>query len=143
MNEELRPCPFCGREVHVCEIKLNNPDLFMAEVGCEFCGVHFRKCRGTLEEAKSRAIEAWNARREKMVWHYPSKGDYPPVGKWEACSHLVLVFWWRVDSTGKRAKVYGLDRWCEDHKEWESYGEPAAWLPLPEPPEEEDYAKCH
>ena len=72
------------------------------------------------------------------LWHYPSKGEYPPVGEFVATSHLVLVFWWNTDCNGKKAKVYGLDRWCEQHKEWDSYPQlPIAWQPLPEPPKEE------
>ena len=71
-------------------------------------------------------------------WHYPSKGEYPPVGEFDATSHLVLVFWWDTDCKGKKAKVYGLDRWCEQHKEWDNYPQhPIAWMPLPEPPKEE------
>jgi len=74
----------------------------------------------------------------ELGWHYPSKGEYPPVGEFDATSHLVLVFWWSTDCNGKKAKVYGLDRWCEQHKEWDNYPQrPIAWQPLPEPPKEE------
>ena len=72
-------------------------------------------------------------------WHYPSKGDYPKCGEFDATSNLVLVFWWSVDSKGKTAKVYGLDRWCEQHKEWDNYhSRPIAWMPLPLPPKESE-----
>jgi len=63
MSEELKPCPFCGSEAYIWNIRdWGEPPLFIIEVGCEKCDVHFRKCRETLEEAKSRAIEAWNRR---------------------------------------------------------------------------------
>lgn len=83
-------------------------------------------------------LEELRYRLEANRWHYPSKGEYPPVGEFDATSHLVLVFWWNTDCNGKKAKVYGLDRWCEQHKEWDSYPQhPIAWMPLPEPPKEE------
>ena len=63
MNE-LKPCPFCGEKAYIFEIKDWDDGLKIVEAGCDKCDIHFRKCRETLEEAKSKAIEAWNRRAE-------------------------------------------------------------------------------
>ena len=78
---------------------------------------------------------------EKREWRYPSLGEYPEVDEWEPTSRLVPVFWWSVDSTGKKAKVYGLDRWARaPYNEWEKYNDHdiVAWQYLPEAPEVEE-----
>lgn len=79
--------------------------------------------------AKSAFIDGFNADR----WHYPSKGEYPPIGEHRVASDLVLIF---CDDKG--FMVYHLDRY-NVYNEWEKYPHnPTAWMPLPKPPKEEE-----
>ena len=59
----------------------------------------------------------------EMRWHYPSKGEYPT----ERGRYLVV---WR----GEYVHI-DFDQWVGD--EWLYDSDVIAWMPLPEPPQEE------
>ena len=53
-SNELKPCPFCGREAVIC-----SPDAYrytQSIVGCEFCRIFF------VDDFEENAIAAWNRR---------------------------------------------------------------------------------
>ena len=72
MNEELKPCPFCGG---IAELHEYSNDFF---VKCTCCGIMTREyakcdfcekmkcvtsdCSESLDEARERAIKDWNRR---------------------------------------------------------------------------------
>lgn len=71
--KELKPCPFCGRQVQIEEFVENEPVTFADcgfQVGCDKCKVvfraHTRQLPGFNEKedakAKSRLIARWNRR---------------------------------------------------------------------------------
>jgi Lar family restriction alleviation protein len=71
MNEELKPCPFCGNK-DVKNVAYIPPRRFFFAVACEICrieGPAFYTCPGRsgfkkygFDEAKQLAIDAWNKR---------------------------------------------------------------------------------
>ena len=70
-------------------------------------------------------------------WHYPSKGEYPT----ETDDYLVYVNTKAV--RGQKimaiATYYvGAKEWNIDTDEYEFKYPPIAWMPLPEPPKEEE-----
>lgn len=56
MSEKLKPCPFCGSEALLWEIK----DCECYRVFCTKC-----PCGMGVSLEKNEAIEAWNKREEK------------------------------------------------------------------------------
>lgn len=54
--EELKPCPFCGREARIMLEEEDRPDDSFHNIYCTNCGVQF------WVKSKSQAIEAWNRR---------------------------------------------------------------------------------
>ena len=82
--------------------------------------------------AHNRGVKYAEDLLKKQGWHYPSKGEYPPIGEHRVASDLVLTF---CDENG--FMVYYLDRY-NVYNEWEKYPHnPTAWMPLPKPPKEE------
>lgn len=63
MTQEIKPCPFCGRDpytnVH------NNPKngIHWADVGCNPCYIYFRASGGSDDAALDDALEQWNTRK--------------------------------------------------------------------------------
>lgn len=77
MSEALKPCPFCGAEVHIDKNPLWNGShgyhgCFEYDIYCDKCGcrVHLG-ANNTIyqddEVARQNAIKAWNTRRELDV----------------------------------------------------------------------------
>jgi len=64
MDEELKPCPFCGGDAGVSEIRARH--AFSA-----YCSGRSHQCAVTVEtagyESRERAIAAWNTRRNDLV----------------------------------------------------------------------------
>ena len=75
MNENLKPCPFCGSRRITIETYELNEKLHMQDytgrLFCEYCGaeVYFDGGRGELgdtpNDAKKTLITCWNNRRRK------------------------------------------------------------------------------
>ena len=69
-------------------------------------------------------------------WHYPSKGDYPTDGDW----YLVAL---EIGEDRRRCVVIGEYHatLTSPEKKWWVHGKEEhdviAWMPLPEPPQEE------
>ena len=59
-------------------------------------------------------------------WHYPSKGEYPPDGE-----ETLIIFKHRGE------KVFKVDKYSKQYNGWQFSPKPIAWMPLPEPPQEE------
>ena len=55
MKQELKPCPFCGRDVDLVD---KTPDLRLYVV-CRWCGVSM--C-DTFEDGVEALVKAWNKR---------------------------------------------------------------------------------
>lgn len=82
---------------------------------------------------------AWDDYADAHRWHFPVKGEYPPLKELADGGNynpLVLVIWNHSDDYGHTSKMYALDRWCPEIKQWESYDDRniIAWQHLPEPP---------
>lgn len=69
--QDLKPCPFCGRNVELEEREFDDfaGSLYtntMSMIECEECGIamkRYPKCGyGTTEEQKKELINAWNRR---------------------------------------------------------------------------------
>ena len=63
MNEELKPCPFCGKEAFIferaCGDSLN--DIFF-EIGCKTYECIMEEGSDFICDTKEESIEAWNKR---------------------------------------------------------------------------------
>ena len=60
MNDKLKPCPFCGGEAALHKIAFFKHEAY---VRCKTCGVRTLEfSSATMEDAKLKAIEAWNRR---------------------------------------------------------------------------------
>ena len=67
---ELKPCPFCGREVKIVEYTVDEPFTFCDcgfEIRCPNCDIRLRehtRCLTGIEhmKAKNSLIERWNRR---------------------------------------------------------------------------------
>jgi len=65
--------------------------------------------------------------RERIgAWHYPSKGEYPTDGE-----ETLIIFKHRGE------KVFKVDKYSKQYNGWQFSPKPIAWMPLPEPPQEE------
>lgn len=77
MNEELKPCPFCGKEPEfvVLRVKTSPPDVgWVCNIRCSYCHSSQPKCyevlfklgtKGELRpvvDERNAAIEVWNRR---------------------------------------------------------------------------------
>lgn len=76
MSEELKKCPFCGKEGYIT-LYDNGVAIFWHKH--ETCDLGFSEFRISDCNSTEEAIRRWNTRRECTVdqWHYPSKGEYP------------------------------------------------------------------
>lgn len=73
-ERELKPCPFCGRSANIKEYETaySNRQLQTTyRIGCESCGVYFKKTTRLkieegepviIEDGYQGAINAWNRR---------------------------------------------------------------------------------
>ena len=68
INEMLKPCPFCGRDVKVCSLEMAGGGISHITVDCS-CGVRFEVTEDNLfyaggipYQAGKSAIEKWNER---------------------------------------------------------------------------------
>lgn len=59
MNTELKPCPFCGGEAEKKKYRFQNKLVYVV-----MCSVCTSRSPMFLEEAKERAIIAWNRRAD-------------------------------------------------------------------------------
>lgn len=59
MDEELKPCPFCGRSTYLAVKEFEDadyvPSKYLAWVNCNNCFAH-----GPEKGTREAAIEAWN-----------------------------------------------------------------------------------
>jgi Lar family restriction alleviation protein len=62
INEELRPCPFCGGE------NLGFSEIF--KVRCYSCG-----SEGAFRQRKEAAVRAWNQRATQVIAPGKAQGD--------------------------------------------------------------------
>ena len=75
----------------------------------------------------------YEVRERIKEWHYPSKGELPPNGG----DYLVYIEY--EDRKYIRVGQYfGETGWYTDLGEVYGYWTPIAWMPLPEPPKEEE-----
>lgn len=61
MNTELKPCPFCGGEAEKKKYRFQNKTVYVV-----MCSVCTSRSPMFLEEAKERAIIAWNRRADDV-----------------------------------------------------------------------------
>ena len=61
MNTELKPCPFCGGEAEKKKYSFQNKLVYVV-----MCSVCTSRSPMFLEEAKERAIIAWNRRADNV-----------------------------------------------------------------------------
>lgn len=60
MDEELKPCPFCGSEPKTFHGE--DEDGLYAVIGCPSCGASSRQHYANGEEPLPHAVGAWNRR---------------------------------------------------------------------------------
>jgi Lar family restriction alleviation protein len=64
MNEEFKPCPFCGGEASLIETEdLASCGVYIAYVRCDRCEIDGeRGCNIVKDKAKTHSLKAWNTR---------------------------------------------------------------------------------
>ena len=134
MNEELRPCPFCGKENTVAG---STERMILGWwYACEDC---FENRKGGVYEDRwnTRPIEdALNARIAELE----AERRWIPVSeRLPECEKDVLVFWGKA-SDGSKIDWFGT-AWrneCDDGKWCTDPIVPTHWMPLPGMPEAEE-----
>lgn len=60
MNEELKPCPFCGGEAEVIKLENYHTQSYRYFVTCRVCGAEIPRISRSRQQAKS----VWNRRAD-------------------------------------------------------------------------------
>ena len=137
MSEELRPCPFCGKEPHIDA----NYHLFSCQnKDCIADATNYEATMGFFEQWNTRPIEdALTARIAELEaerrWRVVADGELPELGK-------EVIFY---DSIMERRlkgclRKNGGVEWLSDEGYTFSsrdgrYSRITHWMPLPTPPE--------
>lgn len=85
MNDELKPCPFCGGEAKRSEETYGV--TFMSWVYCTSCGA-----QGASRHIEAEAAEAWNARATFGSGECEFVGDAKRTPKCSACGWQASIY---------------------------------------------------
>ena len=127
--DKLKPCPFCGDKQHVTHVELSN-------------GLHYVECKRC--GAAPHRLGAWDYETAVKYWN--------SVNRWIPCSerlpeksgqYLVCAIYVGVSLASfdrdKREWGYWQDDPCGwNGEKWIEIDEVTHWMPLPEPPKEDE-----
>ena len=136
MNEQLKPCPFCGGEAYLED---NEIDYLVVCSRCNTAVIPPGEEPGATA-TREEAIKAWNRRAEG--WR-DAKTDPPESdGNYFAILNDGHVYELTYDSLsdgkncwGYETGVFNANGFCGS--EWNNVDDVVYWVPLPEPPEVE------
>lgn len=121
MNEELKPCPFCGGEAELVTGAHRDGGYIenCAFVRCKGCGVRsyeFHECV-TPDEVQGYASETWNRRAERTCrWVWTESWSDTELGR--ECDYAN----WTLDCgcwDGWDRELHDFDDPCEPPREWD------------------------
>lgn len=146
MTKQLKPCPFCGGEAVVKINRGFNRTIFDVFVYCEKCGAS--TCTYVLKET---AIKAWNQRADEDTGLTPHKVEQlkenqrwiPVEERLPKEDDLVLVAVNGIYNHITFRDAIELGEFCSDgtwfidgYPDWDNPNI-VAWMPLPEPYQED------
>lgn len=61
---ELKPCPFCGHNVHLVAFRGSNRGIGELEIECDNCLYRLELMTDAFEPFESDAVDVWNRRAD-------------------------------------------------------------------------------
>ena len=113
-NVELLPCPICGSNgvrTHITDHFI--PDWYTARVVCGKCGLMIEREGYPIDDAKIRAIGAWNTRHQIPCETCSQMGNPDSF-----ISHLMQANVWELKDIIRRIESEVLDTLSDDGDDW-------------------------